>query len=84
MQSLLRWSIENSSALDSLPSDRPPPRRDDLNPEIIDLLLGKPDAQLMKESVAIAVDTSKSEDERIDALDQLEMVRVFFPSLNSA
>jgi hypothetical protein len=39
------------------------------------MLLGKPDAELMKEDVAAAVDTSKSEDERIAALDHLEMVR---------
>lgn len=78
MQSLLRWSIENSTPLDSAPSDRPPAPRQDLNPEIIDLLLGKPDAELMKEDVAVAVDSSKSEDERIAALDHLEMVRTGF------
>ena len=75
MQSLLRWSIENSTPYDSSPSAIPPVRREDLNPEIIDMILGKPDAQLMKEDAAIAVDSSKSEDERLNALDHLEMVR---------
>lgn len=75
MESLLRWSIQNSSSSDSAPSDRPPVRREDLNPEIIDMILGKPDSELMKEDVAAAIDSSKSEDERIAALDHLEMVR---------
>ncbi|EAU87822.1 adenyl-nucleotide exchange factor [Coprinopsis cinerea okayama7 len=74
MESLLRWSIQNSTPLDSAPSDRPPARREDLNPEIIDMILGKSDAELMKEDVAVAVDTSKSEDERLNALDHLEML----------
>ncbi|KAJ2914023.1 hypothetical protein MD484_g6395, partial [Candolleomyces efflorescens] len=74
MESLLRWSIQNSSSLDSAPSDRPPVRREDLNPEIIDMILGKPDSELMKEDVAAAIDSSKSEDERIAALDHLEML----------
>lgn len=43
------------------------------------MLLGKPDAELMKEDVAVAVDTSKSEDERMAALDHLEMVRTWIP-----
>jgi len=74
MQSLLRWSIENSTPLDSQPSDRPPARREDLNPEIIDMILGKPDAELMKEDVDIAVDSTKPEAERLNALDHLEML----------
>lgn len=49
------------------------------------MLLGKPDAELMKKDVAAALDTSKSEDERIAALDHLEMVRFrpryLFPGL---
>lgn len=49
-------------------------RREDLNPEIIDMLLGKPDSELMKEDVQAAMDTSKSEDERLAALDHLEML----------
>jgi hsp70-interacting protein len=69
MDSLLRWSIENSS-----PSTGPVQPRKDLDPAIIDHILGKPDAVLMKEALAIAVDEKKSEDERVEALDNLEMV----------
>ncbi|KAI0339130.1 nucleotide exchange factors-like protein [Trametopsis cervina] len=73
MQSLLRWSIENSTTENSEGSTPPQPRKD-LDPGIIDLILGKPDAQLMKEALAIAVDETKSEDERLQALDEFEML----------
>ena len=75
MKSLLRWSLENSTPLDSAPSDRPPLAPKDLDPGIIDMILGRPDAELMKEDVAVAVDASRSEEARVDALDHLEMVR---------
>ncbi|TEB33739.1 Fes1-domain-containing protein [Coprinellus micaceus] len=81
MESLLRWSLQHSAPQDSAASDRAPATRQDLNPEIIDMLLGKPDAELMKEDVAAAVDTSKSEDERIAALDHLEMYVFLDPFL---
>ena len=74
MQSILRWSLENSAPLDNAAGDRPPPERKDLDPAIIDYILGKPDSVQMKEDLAVAVDPSKSEDERISALDHLEMV----------
>ena len=74
MQSLLRWSIENSTPLDSALADHPAVERKDLDPAIIDMILGKPDAELMKEDVTIAVDVNRSEDDRINALDHLEMV----------
>ena len=74
MQSILRWSLENSTPLDNAGVDRPPAERKDLDPAIIDYILGKPDSEQMKEDMAAAVDASKNEDERISALDHLEMV----------
>ncbi|KAJ4466073.1 nucleotide exchange factor Fes1-domain-containing protein [Lentinula lateritia] len=71
MQSLLRWGIENSTPQNN---NTAPARRTDLNPEIIDLLLGKSDAQLMKEAMTIAVDEGNSEEDRVSALDNLEML----------
>lgn len=69
MQSLLQWGIANSS------SDAAPPRpRTDLDPAILDAILGKPDSQLMKEALATAVDEEKDEDERLTALDDFELV----------
>ena len=69
MQSLLRWSVENSS-----PGGAPPVPRKDLDPGIIDHILGKPDAQLMKEALEVAVNESQIEDDRLRALEDLEMV----------
>jgi hypothetical protein len=74
MQSLLRWSIENSSS--DVPS--PPTRRTDLDPGIIDAILGRPDSVLMKEALAKAQDASLDEDVRLTALDDLEMVKFHF------
>jgi hsp70-interacting protein len=97
MESLLRWSVENSvpassssgtstsvtaagggqitdsSSLGSAVSGPVAPRQD-LDPEIIDLILGKSDAVLMKEALSAAVDRSRSEDERVEALDNFEML----------
>jgi len=90
MQSLLRWGIENSTKEDLEEAIKAP--RQPLDPAIIDHILGKPDAVVMKvspygpdsahtrwlmsqqESLEIAVDESRPEDERVAALDNLEMV----------
>lgn len=75
MQSLLRWSIEHSTPQDgSGPGDRPSASNQRLDPGIIDMILGRPDAEQMKEDVAIATDVAKSEEDRLAALDHLEMV----------
>ena len=71
MDSLLRWSIEHSTPRSA---DTPPPTRRDLDPGIIDYLLGKPDAVLMKEALEIALDENRDEDARIQALDDFEML----------
>lgn len=76
MESLLRWSIENSTPQDDSSSDAPPIERKNLDPAIIDHILGKPDAVQMKDDMAIALDVSKSESERVEALDHLELVSV--------
>jgi len=73
MQSLLRWSIENSVPQAGAPSNGSSERQN-LDAGIIDAILGKPDSEQMKEDIAIAVDTTRSEDERVEALDHLEMV----------
>ena len=71
MDSLLRWSIENSTPRNP---DAPPPARKDLDPEIIDYLLGKPDAVLMKEALDVALDDKRDDGARIQALDDFEML----------
>ena len=86
MQSLLRWGIENSGNDDGSAADAVPPvRRTDLDPGIIDAILGRPDSELMKEALAKAQDASLDEDARITALDDLEMVEhipYFYPCLS--
>lgn len=69
MDSLLRWGIENSTG-----GSAPTQPRKDLDPGIIDHILGKPDSVLMKEALSIAVDERNAEDDRVEALDNLEMV----------
>lgn len=73
-RSLLRWAVENSDV------NAPPVsvERKDLDPAIIDAILGKPDAEQLKEDMAVATDVHRSEDERMDALDHMEMVRSTF------
>jgi hsp70-interacting protein len=79
MQSLLRWSIENSSNDNGGSAAGAPQRRTDLDPGIIDAILGRPDAELMKEALAKAQDASLDEDARLTALDDLEMVLYKLP-----
>ena len=74
MDTLLQWSIKNSTPLDSTLDDHLPVQSQDLNPEIINMILGKPDAELMKEDMAVLIDPIHSKDNRINALDHLEMV----------
>ncbi|KAJ7353120.1 nucleotide exchange factor Fes1-domain-containing protein [Mycena albidolilacea] len=75
MESLLRWGIENSTPSTDANNTNPPPApRQDLDPGIIDMILGKSDAELMKEDMAVAVDEAQSEDARVNALDHLEML----------
>ena len=81
MQSLLRWAVENSTNDDgSLPPPRP---QQPLDPAIIDHILGKPDSVLMKEALTIAVDETREEDDRVGALDDLEMVGISTSYSNS-
>ncbi|GBE86961.1 Hsp70 nucleotide exchange factor FES1 [Sparassis crispa] len=72
MESLLRWGIEHSGSHDA--SQPAPQPRKDLDPGIIDAILGKSDAQLMKDALTIAVDEKRDEDERVQALDDFEML----------
>lgn len=73
MESLLRWGIANSAPQDG--TQPPSQPRTDLDPGIIDAILGKSDAELMKEALTVAVDEKRDEDDRVQALDDFEMVR---------
>jgi len=71
MDNLLRWGIENSTPTASGTAVTP---RKDLDPAIIDYILGKPDAVLMKEALEVALDENQSDDTRVQALDDFEML----------
>ncbi|EGN94660.1 hypothetical protein SERLA73DRAFT_187708 [Serpula lacrymans var. lacrymans S7.3] len=74
MESLLRWGIENSTPSTDTDTSQPPVPRRDLDPAIIDHILGKSDAVLMKEALAAALDETQSDEDRATALDNLEML----------
>ena len=71
MDSLLRWSLEHSTPRDT---DAPPPARNNIDPGIIDHILGKADAVSMKENLDVALDQGRDEAVRIQALDDFEML----------
>ena len=50
-------------------------KQEDLTTAMLDHIMGKSDSIVMKEKMAIATDTSKTVDERTEALDDFEMVR---------
>ena len=48
-------------------------KRQDLTTEMLDLIMGKSDSMIMKEKMEMAMDESKSVDQRVGALDDFEM-----------
>ncbi|KLO18653.1 nucleotide exchange factors-like protein [Schizopora paradoxa] len=76
MQSLLRWGIENSQNGAAVPVEQASgggPAQP-LDPKVIDMILGRPDAELMKEALNLALDETKDEESRLTALDDFEML----------
>ncbi|KAG9030340.1 hsp70 nucleotide exchange factor fes1 [Tulasnella sp. UAMH 9824] len=73
MRDLLAWSTEHQVAPDD-PNYVPPRPLQELDPGLIDMILGKPDAVRMRDAMAIAVDESKSEEDRVTALDDMELL----------
>jgi hsp70-interacting protein len=73
MESLLRWSIQNTTP-GSVPAAAPAAPRAPLDPGIIDHILGVPDSVLMRNALAAALDDAADEDARVAALDELEML----------
>lgn len=50
-------------------------RRPDLSdPKLLEAIMGKSDAQMMTEELMVAVNDRRSEDDRVTALDNFEMV----------
>ncbi|TFY65306.1 hypothetical protein EVG20_g5648 [Dentipellis fragilis] len=73
MESLLRWGIQNTEPVDPANHTAPAPRKD-LDPAVLDAILGRPDAEVMKEAMEKAIDTGLTVEQRITALDDMEML----------
>lgn len=58
-------------------------KREDLTSEMLDFIMGKSDSIIMKEKMAVAMDTSKSIDERVQALDDFEMLIELIDNANN-
>lgn len=54
-----------------------------LSTEILDLIMGKPDSLTMKEKMEIATNTSADVDERVQALDDFEMLIELIDNANN-
>lgn len=63
--------VNGSSSLPTIPGKREPTAS-----EILDLIMGRPDSAVMKEKMEFACDESQEVDQRVEALDDFEMVRV--------
>jgi len=72
MESLLQWSLANSAPSDG--SQPPAGPRQPLDPGVIDAILGKSDADHMRDDLQIIMDETREEDDRVGALDHFEMV----------
>ncbi|CAG8541039.1 10574_t:CDS:2 [Racocetra persica] len=73
MEKLLQWSIENSDPSNVLQQSTTQ-EKDNLDPEIIDHILGKSDAVRMREAVEAVLNPETSFDNKEIALDNLEML----------
>ena len=65
MQSLLRWSIENAGdqSTSNEGASQQPTGPKELDTGVLDVIMGRPESELMKEALAVAVDSEKSEDD---------------------
>lgn len=82
---LLKWSIAAQNAagaqanggpsMHDIAQDVAEGKRPDLaDPALFDALMGKSEAQMMREELAVALDTSRAEQDRVQALDNFEML----------
>lgn len=66
------------------PAPSEPPKKDNkLSTEMLDLIMGKPDSVTMKEKMDIATNLSVEVEERVDALDDFEMLIELIDNANN-
>ncbi len=79
-QELLKWGLANSTAsvgpsVEQISSDIQSGRRPDLaDPHLYDAIMGKSEAQMMREELCVAVDPTRTLSDRCTALDNFEML----------
>ncbi|KAF0440410.1 armadillo-type protein [Gigaspora margarita] len=73
MEKLLKWSTENSDP-SNVPQQPTTQEKSELDPEVIDLILGKSDAVQMREAVEAVSNPETNLDDKKIALDNLEML----------
>ena len=79
---LLKWGLQNApanpdgtSSVTSVTEDVAAGRRPDLaDPGLYDAIMGKSEAQMMQEELSVAMDTSRTVEDRCTALDNFEML----------
>lgn len=84
-QELLKWGLANSSStavtshsgpsIEQISSDIEAGRRPDLaDPRLYDAIMGKSEAQMMREELSVATSTEHALEDRLTALDNFEML----------
>ncbi|SPO47060.1 related to FES1 - Hsp70 nucleotide exchange factor [Moesziomyces antarcticus] len=79
-QELLKWGLANSTtaagpSVEQISADIESGRRPDLaDPHLYEAIMGKSEAQMMAEQLSVAVDESRSVEDRCTALDNFEML----------
>ncbi|PWN18127.1 Fes1-domain-containing protein [Microstroma glucosiphilum] len=80
MDALLKWSMQQQSSDPQAPTpsqlaeDIKAGKRPDLDPKVLEAMMGKSEATMMQEELRAAVDFQRSEDDREVALDNFEML----------
>ncbi|CAO1632398.1 unnamed protein product [Sympodiomycopsis kandeliae] len=78
MDALLKWSMRNQDpsgpSPDQIMTDLKDGKRPDLDPKVLDAMMGKSEAQMMQEELSVAVNQNRSEEDRAVALDNFEML----------
>ncbi|CAO1624917.1 unnamed protein product [Jaminaea pallidilutea] len=78
MDALLKWSMRNQDPnappASEIAEQLAQGKRPDLDPSVLDAMMGKSEAQMMQEELAVAVNEKRSDDDRATALDNFEML----------
>lgn len=80
MDALLKWSMQQQTSdpqaatPSQLAEDIKAGKRPDLDPKVLEAMMGKSEGTMMQEELRAAVDPQRTEEDREVALDNFEMV----------